>query len=63
MLKQTTNSLVLDKFKIPEETLASIAKDEGKIVEFEDTFTNIRNFIKRNTIFGVPMVKNIGIWI
>lgn len=37
MLKQTTNSLVLDKFKIPEQTLASIGKEEGKIIEFENT--------------------------
>ncbi len=37
MLKQTSTSLVLDKFKIPEDTLASIAKDEGKIVEVEGT--------------------------
>lgn len=37
MLKQTTNSLILDKFKVPEDTLNSIAKDEGKIVEFENT--------------------------
>lgn len=37
MLKQVSNSLVLDKFKIPENTLNNIGKDEGKIVEFENT--------------------------
>lgn len=37
MLKQTTSSLILDKFKIPEDTLNSIGNDEGKIIEFEDT--------------------------
>lgn len=37
MLKQTTTSLVLDKFKVPEDTLSSIKNDEGKIVELEDT--------------------------
>ncbi len=33
MLKQVSNSLVIDKFKIPDETLNDIKKDEGKIVE------------------------------
>lgn len=37
MLKQTTESLILDKFKVPAETLSSIEKDEGKIIEFENT--------------------------
>lgn len=37
MLKQTTTSLVLDKFKVPKDTLDSINKEEGKIVELEDT--------------------------
>lgn len=33
MLKQVSTSLVLDKFKIPNETLKNIGRDEGKIVE------------------------------
>lgn len=37
MLKQTSESLVADKFKIPEETLDSIKKEEGKIIELENT--------------------------
>lgn len=37
MLRQTTNSLILDKFKIPEDTLNSIGKDECKIIELNDT--------------------------
>ncbi|MCI8353021.1 MAG: Rieske 2Fe-2S domain-containing protein [Clostridia bacterium] len=35
MLKQVSNSLVLDKFKIPKDTLNEIGRDEGKIVEVE----------------------------
>lgn len=37
MLKQTATSLVVDKFKIPQDILASIKKDEGKIVEINHT--------------------------
>lgn len=37
MLKQTTDSLILDKFKVPHDTLNSIRKDEGKIVEVGNT--------------------------
>lgn len=37
MLKQTTTSLVLDKFKVPKDTLNSIKENEGRIVEFENT--------------------------
>lgn len=33
MLKQVSTSLIIDKFKIPDETLNEIKKDEGKIVE------------------------------
>lgn len=35
MLKQVSNSLVIDKFKIPDETLDVIGKDEGKIIEVQ----------------------------
>lgn len=37
MLKQTTQSFVLDKFHIPDESLSSVEKGEGKIVEIENT--------------------------
>lgn len=36
MLKQTATSLVIDKFKIPNETLNSINDDEGKIIELNN---------------------------
>ena len=37
MLKQVSTSLVMDKLKIPEDTLHSIPKGEGRIVEVENT--------------------------
>lgn len=37
MLKQTSQSLIIDKFKVPQETLDAIKKDEGKIIEIENT--------------------------
>lgn len=41
MLKQVSNSLVLDKFKIPKDTLNGMGRDEGKIVEVEGTKVGI----------------------
>lgn len=35
MLKEVTKSLVIEKFKIPQETLESIKREEGKIIELE----------------------------
>jgi len=37
MLKQTTDSLILDKFRVPKDTLDSINKEEGKIITLENT--------------------------
>lgn len=36
MLKQVSTSLVIDKFKIPNETLNEIKNDEGKIIEIDN---------------------------
>ncbi len=41
LLKQVSNSLVLDKFKIPKDTLNGIGRDEGKIIEVEGTKVGI----------------------
>ena len=35
MLKETTNSLIINKFKIPPETMESVKRGEGKIVSVE----------------------------
>lgn len=45
MLKQVSTSLVLDKFKIPHETLNDIKKDEGKIIEIN----NVKIGVYRDT--------------
>lgn len=45
MLKQVSTSLVLDKFKIPNETLNDIKKDEGKIIEIN----NVKIGVYRDT--------------
>lgn len=45
MLKQVSTSLVLDKFKIPNETLNDIKKDEGKIIEID----NVKIGVYRDT--------------
>lgn len=45
MLKQVSTSLVLDKFKIPYETLNDIKKDEGKIIEID----NVKIGVYRDT--------------
>ena len=36
MLKETTNSLIINKFKIPEERLRDVKEGEGKIIEYDD---------------------------
>ena len=35
-IKQTTKSLILDKFKFPEEDILDLDSGEGKIIEFDD---------------------------
>ncbi len=36
MIKETTNSLIINKLKIPEEKLKDINQDEGKIIEIQN---------------------------
>lgn len=50
MLKQVSDSLVIDKFKIPSETLDSIKNDSGKIVEFDDMKIGIYKDTKRKSL-------------
>lgn len=35
MVKETTNSLILNKLKVPKETITNLKVDEGKIIEIE----------------------------
>ena len=41
MLKQVSTSLVIDKFKIPDETLNEIKRDQGKIIEIDNVKVGI----------------------
>lgn len=60
MIKQSINSLVLNKFKIPEEALESIENDSGKIIEINGQNVGIyRN--KDGKIFAVkPVCTHLG---
>ncbi|MBO5479203.1 MAG: FAD-dependent oxidoreductase [Clostridia bacterium] len=60
MLKQTTTSLVLDKFKIPKDTLGSINKDEGKIVEVENTKLGIYRDTEGKYFCLKPICSHLG---
>ena len=60
MLKQTTDSLIINKFKVPEETLLSIDKDEGKIVEFEHTKLGIYRDTQGKYFCLRPVCSHLG---
>lgn len=60
MLKQTTQSLVIDKFTIPEETLNSINKNEGKIIELEHTKIGVYRDEKGKFYALKPICSHLG---
>ena len=60
MLKQTTDSLILDKFNIPDETLSQINKDEGKIVEVDGTKLGIYRDINGKLYALKPVCTHLG---
>ena len=60
MLKQTTTSLVIDKFKIPNDTLNTIEKDTGCIVEIDGNKIGIYKGTI-NIIYAVkPICSHLG---
>ena len=60
MLKQTTNSLIIEKFKIPEETIENLSTDDGKIVEIDNHKVGIYKD-KNNNIYQVkPVCSHLG---
>lgn len=60
MLKETTYSLVLNKFNIPEETLKDVKKGEGKIVEVENKKIGIYKD-ENGKIFAIkPICSHLG---
>lgn len=60
MLKETTYSLILNKFNIPEETLKDVKKGEGKIVKVEDEKIGIYKD-ENGKIFAIkPICSHLG---
>ncbi len=60
MLKQTTQSLVLDKFKVPKTTLNSVSRGEGKIVEVDGTKLGIYCDNDGNYYALKPVCSHLG---
>lgn len=60
MLKQVSTSLILDKFKIPDETLNSIKPDEGKIIELENTKLGVYRDINGKFFVIKPVCSHLG---
>lgn len=60
MIKETTNSLVLNKFKIPEKNLENIKNDTGEILEIDDVKIGVYKD-KDGRIFAVkPICTHLG---
>ncbi len=60
MLKQVSTSLVIDKFKIPQDTLNQIGKDEGKIIEVEGSKLGVYRDNAGN-LYGIkPICSHLG---
>lgn len=60
MLKQVSTSLVLDKFKIPDETLSNINKNEGKIIEVNGTKLGVYKDEKDKIYAIKPICTHLG---
>lgn len=60
MLKQVSTSLVVNKFKIPNDSLNSINTDEGKIIEIDGTKIGVYKD-KDNNIYAIrPICSHLG---
>ena len=59
-LKQTVNSLVLNKFKISSETIASVSNGEGKIIEIEAQKIGIYKDNKEKIFAVKPICSHLG---
>jgi len=60
MIKQSVNSLIINKFKIPEEALETVENDSGKIIEIDGKNVGVyRN--KEGKIYAVkPVCTHLG---
>ena len=60
MIKQSVNSLVINKFKIPEEALETIPNDSGKIIEIDGKNIGIYKD-KKGKVYAVkPVCTHLG---
>ena len=60
MIKQTTSSLIIEKFKLPDETLKDLKTEEGKIIEVEGHKVGVYKD-KENHIYQVtPVCSHLG---
>ena len=60
VLKEVTNSLIIDKFKIPEETLNEIGLDEGKILELDGKKVGAYKSPKDELFIIKPVCSHLG---
>ena len=60
MLKQVSTSLIIDKLKIPDDTLKSINNDEGKEVEIEKTKIGVYKDEKGKIYAVKPVCTHLG---
>ena len=60
LLKQVSNSLVIDKFKIPNDTLNGISRDEGKIVEVAGAKIGIYRDVAGKFFAIKPVCTHLG---
>lgn len=60
MLKQVSTSLVIDKFKIPQESLAQIGKNEGKILEVEGSKLGVYRDMANKLYAVKPICSHLG---
>lgn len=60
MLKETTNSLIINKLKIPEDKLESIKTGEGKIIELENKKVGVYKDEKGEIFKIKPICAHLG---
>lgn len=60
MLKESVSSIVLKKFTIPNDTIQSLANDEGKIVEFEGNKVGIYKDTEGEIYKIKPVCTHLG---
>ena len=60
MLKETTNSLIINKFKIPQDKLNDVGLDEGKIIELDGHKVGVYQDQDGNVFAINPICSHLG---